>query len=239
MRDQKWIENNFLNIKLTEESLAVYTVRKSLFRAIEHVVNEFEGTLLDVGCGQMPYKEYIQKTNSHVHKIIGLDLSSSSIHDTSVADIFWDGHTIPLSDHSVNSVMATEVLEHCFMPDQTLSEIYRVLSTNGVFFFTVPFLWPLHETPYDAYRYTPFAIEKLLADAGFRETRLYPLGGWHASMAQMLGLWASESGITGWKRKLIIKLSKTFIPVLLKNDVKPKEFRHHTMITGLYGICKK
>jgi hypothetical protein len=63
MRDQKWIENNFLKIKLTEESLAVYTVRKSLFKAIEHVVREFEGTLLDVGCGQMPYKEYIQKMN--------------------------------------------------------------------------------------------------------------------------------------------------------------------------------
>jgi SAM-dependent methyltransferase len=239
MRNIKWIEENFTDLILAEKNIDVYSVRKSLFEAIKDHTKEFRGVLLDIGCGQMPYKEYILQNNNKVNKIIGLDLHNSSFHDTSIADLFWDGDIIPLSNMSVDSVMATEVLEHCFSPDQILSEIYRVLTPGGAFFFTVPFLWPLHETPYDAYRYTPFSLEKLLSKTGFKEIRISPLGGWHASMAQMLGLWAAESGLTGWKRKMIIKFSKFIIPILLKKDIKPEKFSQHTMITGLCGVCYK
>ena len=50
-------------------------------------------------------------------------------------------------------------------------------------------LWPLHDVPYDECRYTPFAIKRHLRNAGFEQFRLKPLGGWDASLAQMIGLW--------------------------------------------------
>ena len=65
---------------------------------------------------------------------------------------------MPIKDNSYNTIIATEVLEHCFEPEILLKEIYRVLKPGGLLFFTVPFVWNFHETPYDAYHYTPFAL---------------------------------------------------------------------------------
>ncbi len=144
--------------------------------------------MLDVGCGKMPYKEYILG-NSSVTEYIGLDLESSLVYDQKVKpDILWDGVNMPLNDSEVDCVLATEVFEHCYNLELILKEIIRVLKPGGVLFFTVPFLWNLHEIPHDEYRYTRFSLEQHLGNSGFSNLRIQALGGWHASMAQMLGI---------------------------------------------------
>lgn len=233
------IERHFLNIQLDEERMGSYTPRTTLLNAVRNSLHVFKGQLLDIGCGMMPYKEVILNANKNVEKYIGLDLQSSTIHDTDIADLHWDAKTIPLENETVDSAMATEVLEHSFNPDETLREIFRVLKKDGVFFFTVPFIWPLHEVPYDAYRYTPFSLRILLEKAGFEQIEIQSLGGWHASFAQMLGLWVTESSLKGVKKKLAFKIAKKLIPYLLKNDIPDNNFGHHTMMTGLYGTAVK
>jgi SAM-dependent methyltransferase len=239
MTEQERIEKEFLKLELNKHTVHIYTVRTALLKAVQKSLHEFSGTLLDVGCGKMPYREMICQNNPKVERYIGLDLAESSIHNTSVADLHWDGKTIPLTDESVSSAMATEVLEHVFDPQETLSEIFRVLQPGGTFFFTVPFIWPLHEVPYDAYRYTPFALKYHLEKAGFEGIFIHPLGGWHASLAQMLGLWVTESGLTGRKKKWATKAILKIIPTLLKWDSSDNHFNQHSMNTGYYGIAKK
>ncbi len=233
------IEKHFLNIKLNAETIDVYMPRTAILGAVKKSLHIFKGTLLDVGCGQMPYREIILQENISVQKYIGLDLASSAIHNTSIADLHWDAKTIPLENESVDSAMATEVLEHSFHPSETLSEIFRVLRPNGTLFFTVPFIWPLHETPYDAYRYTPFSLRMHIENAGFKDVEIKSLGGWHASLAQMLGLWVKESNLTGFRKRIALKITKLLIPYLIKNDIKDNTFGHHCMITGLYGTAIK
>jgi hypothetical protein len=65
------------------------------------------------------------------------------------------------------------------------------------------------------------------------------LGGWHASLAQMLGLWVTESGLTGRKKKWATKAILKIIPTLLKWDSSDNHFNQHSMNTGYYGIAKK
>jgi len=72
------------------------------------------------------------------------------------------GVTIPVDNASIDCVIATEILEHCSFPDIIIKEICRVLKPQGKLVFTTPFLWPLHEIPDDAFRYTPFTPERLL-----------------------------------------------------------------------------
>ena len=235
----EWIKENFIEIPLDGNTLQVYCVRKAIFDSVQIATPKFFGSLLDVGCGQMPYREYILANNQKIDKYIGLDMESSSIHDTSIADLTWDAKTIPLADNFVDSAMATEVLEHCFEPTETLKEVFRVLKPGGVFFFTVPFLWPLHETPYDAYRYTPFSLKNHLEKAGFEKIDISSLGGWHASIAQMLGLWVTESNLKPFPKKIMTRVIKKAIPWLLKNDSKNNEFKQHTMISGLFGFAYK
>lgn len=239
MAREEHIKKHFLNIQLNDETMDVYVPRTALLNAVKECMHVLKGTMLDVGCGQMPYREMMLEANKSIDRYIGLDLALSDIHNTSIADLHWDGKHIPLDDNSVDSAMATEVLEHSFSPTETLQEINRVLKPKGTFFFTVPFLWPLHETPYDAYRYTPFSLQHHLEAAGFDQIKISSLGGWHAGMAQMLGLWVKESNLSSFKKKLYTKLFRKLIPSLLKNDVKDNQFKQHCMITGLYGTSVK
>jgi len=220
-----------------------YYVRSSILRAILGSRQYLTGTLLDVGCGKMPYKEILLQPQGSAEKYLGLDLDSPVTESYSVVrpDLLWEGKTIPLTDGSVDSVMLTEVLEHCFEPAAVLKETCRVLKKGGYVLITVPFLWPLHDVPYDEYRYTPFSLEKLLQGAGYGNVQVNALGGWNASLGQMLALWLNRSGLPDRKRKWAWSLFlKRVIAWLYKHDRKPQNFLDDVyMITGLTALAQK
>ena len=200
----------------------------------------FKGVVLDVGCGEMPYKKEILGSCPGVEKYLGLDLDNNYADRGVTPDLVWDGTKIPLPDSAIHCAFATEVLEHCPEPGATLSEIQRVLKPGGAFLFTVPYLWPLHEVPYDFYRYTPFSLQKLLEDSGFDSIDIEILGGWDASLAQMLGLWVvRRPGLHRVKRKLLTKMLTPAINYLVSKDNKPSEFVESQMLTGLCGVARK
>jgi len=63
------IYNDFLNPQLTADNMDLYIVRKSILNTLNGNMHQFNGTLLDLGCGEMPYKNYIL-SNSKVEKYI-------------------------------------------------------------------------------------------------------------------------------------------------------------------------
>jgi hypothetical protein len=98
----------------------------------------------------------------------------------------------------------------------------------------------LHDVPYDEWRLTPFSLERLLKDAGFKDIELKALGGWHASMAQMLGLWIKRAPIHKRWRKLLLPLIMVAYKRLLRWDSQVvSHFKEGVMITGIYGIARK
>jgi SAM-dependent methyltransferase len=234
------IIDKFINIPFTKDNLDRYFVRTSILKALTSNLPRFSGELLDIGCGKMPYKNYILE-NSNVRQYVGLDIESALEYDTDVKpDYTWDGKRMPFEDDSFDCAFGTEVLEHCPEPEMVLKEVLRVLKLDGIFFFTVPFLWNLHEVPHDEYRYTPFSLERHLKNSGFREIEIIATGGWHATMAQMLGLWVRRSPISSRKRKTLSLILKPIIKFLIKMDKSEQiVFKEGQMITGLYGTAKK
>jgi SAM-dependent methyltransferase len=233
--------NNFINILFTIDNIDRYYIRASIFKAIQEYLKHFNGKLLDVGCGKMPYKEFI-KNNSSIKKYIGIDIATALVYDNAVKpDYTWDGISLPFDSESFDTCFATEVLEHCPNPILFLSEVNKVLKPGGIFFFTVPFLWNLHEVPNDEYRYTPFALKRLLKESNFSQIEIKATGGWHAAMAQMLGLWVRRSPLKKWQKKLLSYLFMPIIKYLIKKDIQidKSTFKEGTMITGLYGIARK
>ena len=232
--------NNFTTVPFNIQNLDTYYARQKIMFAIDWVKPNFSKRLLDIGCGKMPYKDYILST-SNVTQYIGLDIYNALEYQKGVEpDFRWDGKVMPFENESFECSFATEVLEHCPNPNIFLEETYRVLKNEGVFFFTVPFLWNLHETPHDEYRYTPFSLKRQLINSGFVEIEIYATGGWHASLAQMLGLWVRRSPMSKNNRMLLSYLLKPFIKLLIKKDRKlNKDFFEGQMITGLYGKAKK
>lgn len=229
-----------IDIPFRKEICDVYIVRTSILKSIKDTLHMFNGKLLDAGCGKMPYRDLILKESS-INTYVGLDIESALVYDSNVKPNFtWDGITMPFNDFEFDVVFATEVLEHCPDPQQFINESYRVLKQDGVFFFTVPFLWPLHEVPNDSFRYTPFTLEKMFNKAGFRTICLKPMGGWHASMAQILGLWVKRSPLPSLIRKALLFIIKPVIILLLKLEVKSSvKFEEGQMITGLTGYVIK
>ena len=234
-----YCEPNFLHPKCNAQQLDLFIIRKSILKALNVHLSKFRGTLLDVGCGHMPYRSLLTSTQSHVNQYIGLDLKDNPIHNN-YPDIIWQEGEIPLADHSIDCAITTEVLEHCPNPEEVMKEINRVLKPGGLLFFTVPFLWPLHEVPHDHYRYTPFSLRRHLIGSGFASIKIEALGGWDASLAQMLGLWVRRRPMGKWSRKILSVIALPVIHFLIQIEkVTQTHFDEGSMITGLSGICIK
>lgn len=232
-------EDDFLAPPCKPENIDRYLIRTSILDALKHNHAKFTGVLLDVGCGQSPYKPLLMSSPGQVKSYIGLDLENNPIH-ANQPDITWRDGKIPLDDNTVDCAICTEVLEHCPNPEAVLKEICRVLVPNGILFLTVPFLWPLHEVPHDEYRYTPFSLSRHLSASGFADIELRPLGGWDASLAQMLGLWVRRRPMRGWVKAMLSYLLLLPIRWLINKDKQKKSsFAEGTMITGLSGTARK
>ncbi|MGQ9569633.1 MAG: glycosyltransferase [Thermodesulfovibrionales bacterium] len=234
--------DNFLNPQCIKENMDFYLVRSSILQALKEFLPQCKGTFLDVGCGKMPYKQLILQ---NVKNYIGLDIENPVYQKIVKPDIFWDGKHIPLSDNSVDCAMATELFEHLPDIETVLKEIRRVLKPGGKIFFTVPFLWPLHDMPNDEYRYTPVSLQRHLRNAGFNDIQIRAQGGWDASLAQMIGLWLKRRPMSEEKRREFIELLFPFYKELVEMEKKNKLFdydemlRENIMITGLTGTATK
>lgn len=233
-------DKNFISPVLSIQTLDTFIIRNAIFNFIKKNLSFFKGNLLDVGCGKMPYRNYILK-NSKVEKYIGIDLKTAIHYDKNIKPSkYWNGKKLPCKDKSVDTVILTEVLEHCPDPISLLKEVHRVLKNDGYCFISTPFIWNLHEIPHDECRYTPFSLQKNLALAGFRNTNIYGGGGWHASLAMVLGLWARRGIKSPKKIKFISILLLPIIRHLVKIDSSPKNIYTETcLITNLLCRARK
>lgn len=239
-RGNVFINENFHSIKLNLNNMWMYQVRKNILNSFKENIVHFKGSVLDLGCGIMPYKNLILE-NKSVDKYIGIDLEQPTYYGSIKPDLTWNGKTIPFETGTVDCIIATEVLEHCYEPTVLLKEVYRVLKKDGVFFCTVPFIWHLHEVPFDEYRYTPFSLAKKIEESGFNNIKITPLGGWDSSLSQMLGLWITFRPTKRFYKSFLLRIIFLIIKNLEKTDKKPLVFdnKENSMVSGLSALCFK
>ena len=237
---EKLIESDFLSMPLRPRTLTYYTVRTTILEAVRRETASFHGTVLDLGCGFMPYRRVVE-SNPAVRRYVGLDLEQPTYYAGVEPDMKWDGVRIPADDGSFDCVMATEFLEHYPEPEKVLTEVRRVLKPSGRFFATVPFIWNLHELPYDEYRFTPISLERCLKTAGFSEIVISPLGGWNIALAQMIGLWTGFAPMDRLVRRLMQILVFPIYFLLVKTDRKPDGFDGfgRSMFPGLSAAARR
>ena len=183
----KFIEPSLLKDRLVPESIRKFVKRTPFTRltilgliiyASRLLKNDM--SLLDVGAGDCPYKGIF----THV-TYKSTDFGKTG-HEYKEIDYFCPADNIPVSNKSFDAILCTEVLEHIPDPKSVLIEFNRVLKDNGHLFITTPFIYPIHEEPYDFFRYTPYAFKKLLKETGFEVVFLTSRGGWIASSADTL-----------------------------------------------------
>lgn len=72
--------NQFITPQISAESCDSYIIRKATLESLTQHLPLFSGTLLDVGCGQMPFRAHICETNPDITRYIGLDANQKIPH---------------------------------------------------------------------------------------------------------------------------------------------------------------
>ncbi len=118
-----------------------------------------------------------------VSEHIGCDLVQSS--DDRV-DFICPATELSFEGASFDTVLCTQVIEHVADHQALLSEAFRVLKGNGVLILSGPMYWPLHEEPYDFFRFTKHGFKFLLEKLGFGGIEIINNGGKWALCGQVL-----------------------------------------------------
>lgn len=123
--------------------------------------------VLDIGCGHKPYADLFIGC-----QYIGMNHSD----EDASPDILGDAQSFPFENDFAEIVFCTQVAEHLPQPHKLFNESYRVLKPGGFLILTAPFHWPLHEEPYDYFRFTRYGLEYCAKVAGFREINISSVG---------------------------------------------------------------
>lgn len=129
------------------------------------IASHARGLVLDVGAANRWVENQIPSSCCYVsldYPATGRDLYGSR------PELFADAAKIPIRDKSVDVVLLLEVLEHLRYPSDALKEIHRVLRPGGKLIMSVPFMYPLHDPPFDFQRYTTHGLERELEKAGLQ-----------------------------------------------------------------------
>lgn len=230
------IRNEFIELKKSNLPISYYLIRKSILNAVAELKLKINGRVLDLGCGIMPYKEFLNKDKALDY--LGIDIEPTEYHNTVKPDYYWNGETIPFDNDSFDFVIATEFLEHYFDTSKILKEIQRVLKPGGTFFFTVPNVWPIHEAPFDYHRFTPFSLEQHFKESMFSSWDIMPLGNSNYHLAISLAIWFDNS-LPKKYLKFVKPFFNIFLNFLVKKDKKSKQINNGLMYSGLYGFVIK
>jgi SAM-dependent methyltransferase len=214
-----------------------FFAKKFAWQAVELAQKESKGVLLDIGCGRMPYRNVLLPK---VKKYIGLDHpETAKLYNGEVKpDIYADATKIPLKDKSIDTVLMLMVLEHLDNPQKALKEIKRILKPGGRFIFSTVQMYPIHDAPFDYFRYTRFGLKNLLESCGFTVVQSISQGSFWEFWGLSLNVYLFQTILLLTKKKATIIIAFLlifpfyciavamnlfmYIPSLLSNDTKSR-----------------
>jgi ubiquinone/menaquinone biosynthesis C-methylase UbiE len=148
--------DNFINSIKFYGRLLLDFQTLTIYKYIKRHIPSMQGKLLDVGCGNSPFKFLV---NNKTCQYIGIDIAGADNFDYKNAGIItFDGENIPFDDESFDNILCTEVIEHIPNPEKIIAEMHRVLKPNGFCIITLPWSARVHFAPYDFCRYTPYKL---------------------------------------------------------------------------------
>ena len=143
------------------ESVTRISLEKELLKQFKRLK---PGIVLDVGSKLAPYREQISHT-----KYLTLDIDSRIKPDivSDISKVNWESNYF-------DTIIATEILGHCYSPEKAINEIYRLLKPTGICILSTRFFYRYHPDPKDYYRFTEDSLKYLFRN--FREIEIYPHG---------------------------------------------------------------
>lgn len=115
--------------------------------------------IYEFGAFQVPGQEHIADLRSFFHrkKYVGADMREGT-----GVDVILNLHDIDLPSASVGCALILDTFEHVEYVRKAAQEAYRILKPGGVLVISSVMNFPIHDHPYDYWRFTPEAFKSLL-----------------------------------------------------------------------------
>lgn len=226
--------NGHLHTSLDASEVAVFSrltadITASFYE--KYAPHYCHGRLADIGCGKAPLYGLYKK---HVTDVLCVDWSLSE-HGNEYVDIECDlTKTLPLENDSFDTLLVSDVLEHLPEPTCFLKEMYRIQAPGGHILLNIPFLYGLHETPHDYYRYTEYALRYMAEKAGYQVLVLESIGGNWAVLAGLMSRSIIKTKLIG---RTIAKVIQYFSLLFSKRSTF--QFNRHLFPLGYFMVCIK
>lgn len=201
-----------------------WLIGRDMLPAIDRFAKLANGVMIDVGCGDKPYELFF---SPFVDEYVGIDLPRLA----SKADIYADVLHLPFKDKSVDLALSIWILDDIAEPKEFFNEMSRVLKPNGLWMMVEVQSCPIHNPPWDYYRFTKYGLAYLAEEAGFKVEEIKPIGGFWASIGILL--------VISYLRSYVARFLK--FPVRLLYAVLNLLFsfldRLHFVERATYGYC--
>ena len=129
-----------------------------LWRDLREAGRHAKGVLLDLGCGNVPYRPWFEGRTT---RYVTADLPPLA----PGVDLACDSSFLPFAKDCFDTVLCTQMLEHTPTPWLVSCELHRVLRPEGVLILSCPQYWPAHEVPHDYFRFTVYGLRALFPEA--------------------------------------------------------------------------
>ena len=140
----------------------------SIYRDVKKDLPQYSGKVLDIGCGQSPYRFLLNEMQTNY---FGIDIVDAEKFDYDNSDITpFNGKDIPFEANTFDAILCTEVLEHVEHYQTLVNEMYRVMKPGAVGIVTIPWSARYHYIPWDYFRYTPSALKSIFTS--FSEAKI-------------------------------------------------------------------
>jgi SAM-dependent methyltransferase len=142
-------------------------------------------TILDIGSAKGSFikskKFKINEIEKKAKSYTTIDLDPKT-----KPDIIADAHELQnyVEKNSVDIVILFNIIEHLRSPEIVLDQVYEVLKNYGSVYFTIPFLYPIHEKPNDYSRFTIYKLNLLFSN--FEKVEIYHLGGYFSLVSNLI-----------------------------------------------------
>lgn len=145
-------------------------VIRDFVRAVSETLPILE-PIYEFGSFQVTGQEELANLRSFFQgmKYVGADLR-----DGPGVDVVLNVHNIDLPSESVGTILCLDTLEHVEYPRKAIDELSRILKPGGMLVISSSMDFPIHDFPYDFWRFTPDGFKSLLTP--FSETFIESAG---------------------------------------------------------------
>jgi SAM-dependent methyltransferase len=118
-----------------------------------------QGPLVEFGSLQVPGQESFADLRPYFP---GLEYIGADMREGPGVDRILNLHDIDLPPESIGTVLCLDTLEHVEYPRRAMEQILKILKPGGVVIISSVMNYPIHDFPYDYWRFTPEAFKSLL-----------------------------------------------------------------------------